>query len=285
MTARERPALPAAPDAQGQGRDLHAEFVRMLPTPPPRSGSSAGACVGSGSWRSRSSWWCSSCKPSLEASPAMRPTPPLYISNVACTDLEPLWLEAQSVPSASMVPCLQFLPVGWTLAKVTVNDGQSVLTLSHDRAGYAALVVRLTAACTPSGAVEGPSRTTGVRHYQRTESRTSSSPSPGMTSSRWVCHQPVAPVNDPNGELAGQAPMCWGSGPARSFRRRSANARTGDYSWIPSKHDEPAGQRGAVPRHRRPDERGSQGVEADVSWRSCAGLPSPPAVAPLDEEL
>ena len=25
--------------------------------------------------------------------------------------------------------------------------------------------------------------------------------------------------------------------------------------------------------------------EADVSWRSCAGLPSPPAVAPLDEEL
>jgi alpha-beta hydrolase superfamily lysophospholipase len=44
---------------------------------------------------------------------------PLYIGNVACADLEPLWLEAQSVPSASMVPCLQFLPVGWTLSKVT----------------------------------------------------------------------------------------------------------------------------------------------------------------------
>jgi hypothetical protein len=136
---------------------------------------------------------------------------PLYIGNLACTDLEPLWLEAQSVPSASMVPCVQFLPVGWTLAKVTVNDGQSVLTLSHDRAGYAALVVRLTAACTPSGAVEGPSQTTGVRHYQRTESRN------GEFAVTWYDQFPggcvtsqLRLVNDPNGELAGQAPHVLG---------------------------------------------------------------------------
>jgi hypothetical protein len=94
---------------------------------------------------------------------------------------------------------------------VTVNDGQSVLTLSHDRAGYAALVVRLTAACTPSGAVQGPSQTTGVRHYQRIESLA------GEFAVTWYDLFPGGCVtsqlhlmNDPNGELAGQAPHVLG---------------------------------------------------------------------------
>jgi hypothetical protein len=94
------------------------------------------------------------------------------VSDVGCGDLEPLWLMAQSVPSASLVPCVRSLPVGWSVANVTVNDGRSVLTLDHDRAGDGALVVRLTAACAPAGAVEGPSPTAGLRHLQRTESRT-----------------------------------------------------------------------------------------------------------------
>jgi hypothetical protein len=136
---------------------------------------------------------------------------PLYINNVACTDLEPLWLEAQSVPSASMVPCVRFLPVGWTVANVTVNNGQSVLTLDHDRAGNSALVVRLTAACAPIGAVEGPSATRGVRHYQRIESRT------GEFTATWYDQFPGGCVttrlyltNDPTGEFAGQAPQVVG---------------------------------------------------------------------------
>ena len=91
------------------------------------------------------------------------------------------------VPSASQVPCIRDLPVGWTLPVVAVNDSRSVLTLNHDRAGVAALVARPTAGCDPGGAVEGPSQTTGVRHYQQIESRTGqSSPSPGTTSSRVV---------------------------------------------------------------------------------------------------
>jgi hypothetical protein len=91
------------------------------------------------------------------------------IDNVGCSDLEPLWLMAQSVPSASLVPCVRILPVGWSVAEVAVNNGRSVLTLDHDRAGDAALVARLTAACVPSGAVQGPSPTSGVRHHQRIE--------------------------------------------------------------------------------------------------------------------
>jgi tRNA A-37 threonylcarbamoyl transferase component Bud32 len=197
---------------RAQGRDLHAEFTRLLPTPPPpiriqrwslrRIGLLAVAVV-------LAVFIVQTIAGSIASNEAN--ATPLYVSNVACTDLEPLWLEAQAVPSASMVPCVQFLPVGWTLAGVTVNDGQSVLTLSHDRAGYAALVVRLTAACTPSGAVQGPSQTTGVRHYQRTESLA------GEFAVTWYDLFPGGCVtsqlrlmNDPNGELAGQAPHVLG---------------------------------------------------------------------------
>ena len=81
---------------------------------------------------------------------------PLNIRNLSCSDPEPLWLEARSVPSASLVPCLRSLPNGWTLAGVNVNDGRSVLILDHDRAGNGAAVVRLSASCDPTGATRVP---------------------------------------------------------------------------------------------------------------------------------
>jgi tRNA A-37 threonylcarbamoyl transferase component Bud32/membrane-associated phospholipid phosphatase len=197
---------------RAQGRDLHAEFTRLLPAPPHpiriqrwslrRIGLMAVVVV-------LVAFLVQTIAGSIANDEAN--ATPLYISNVACTDLEPLWLEAQSVPSASMVPCVRFLPVGWTVDKVTVNDGQSVLTLSHDRAGYAALVVRLTAACVPVGAVEGPSQTRGVRRSQRIES------SSGAFAATWYDQFPGGCVTsrlhletDPNGEFAGQAPHVLG---------------------------------------------------------------------------
>jgi hypothetical protein len=136
---------------------------------------------------------------------------PLNNTSLACADLEPLWLQAQAVPSASLVPCVRFLPVGWRVAEVAVNDGRSVITLDHDRAGAAALVVRLTAACDPSGAVQGPSATTGVRHSQRIQSPT------GEFTATWYDQFPGGCVTsrlhlttDPNGEFAGQAPQVLG---------------------------------------------------------------------------
>jgi hypothetical protein len=78
-------------------------------------------------------------------------------------------LEAQSVPSASLVPCVRSLPAGWTLAGVTVNDGRSVLTFDHDRAGSAAAVVRLTAACDTAGAQERPGAEPTLRRFERLE--------------------------------------------------------------------------------------------------------------------
>jgi hypothetical protein len=44
-----------------------------------------------------------------------------------------------------------------------------VLTLSHDRAGTGAAVVRLTATCDPAGATRVPSDQPGARRYLRIE--------------------------------------------------------------------------------------------------------------------
>jgi tRNA A-37 threonylcarbamoyl transferase component Bud32/membrane-associated phospholipid phosphatase len=197
---------------RAQGRDLHGEFVRLLPTPPQP--------IRIQRWSARRigllalvavllAFFAQQIAGGITSSEAGKT--PLYIDDLGCTHLEPLWLEAQSVPSASMVPCVRSLPVGWTVANVTVNDGRSVLTLNHDRAGDAALVVRLTAACDPSGAVEGPSATEGIRHFQRTESRA------GKFSATWYDRFPGGCVTtrlrlttDPNGEFAAQAPQVLG---------------------------------------------------------------------------
>jgi tRNA A-37 threonylcarbamoyl transferase component Bud32 len=198
---------------RAQGRNLHAEFLRLLPTPPRpiRIQRWTGRRVGV---------WAAIL--ALVVLAALNPRylfnnkdavqTPLLVKDVGCGDLEPLWLLAQSVPSASLLPCVQFLPVGWEVAEVAVNDGRSVLTFDHDRAGDAALVVRLTAACAPSGAVEGPSPTSGVRHLQRTESRTG-----GEFAATWYDLFPGGCVTsrlrlttDPNGEFAAQAPQVFG---------------------------------------------------------------------------
>jgi hypothetical protein len=91
----------------------------------------------------------------------------LYLGNLDCTRREPQWLMAQSVPSASLVPRAQLLPVGWTLADVRVEDGRARITFDHDRAGTGAVVVQLAASCDPSGAVA--SQQPGARRYQRVE--------------------------------------------------------------------------------------------------------------------
>ena len=95
---------------------------------------------------------------------------PAGLDSLACTDLEPLWLLAQSVPSASLVPCVRSLPVGWSLGEVAVNDGRSVISLNHDRAGAARpggpADRQLRRHRGGRGAVgDGP----GVRRYQRIE--------------------------------------------------------------------------------------------------------------------
>ena len=195
-----------------QGRDLHGEFIRLLPDPPQPVSIQRWTLRRVGLWALVVAvlvFFGSVIVDSFTTNEAGQT--PVNNTSLACTELEALWLQAQAVPSASQVPCVRFLPVGWSVARVTVNDGRSVLTLDHDRAGAAALVVRLTAACTPAGAVEGPSATAGVRHYQGFESNT------GQFTATWYDQFPGGCVTsrmhlttDPNGEFAAQAPQVLG---------------------------------------------------------------------------
>src|SRR6266508_3350578 len=153
-----------------QGRDLHAEFIKLLPTPPRpirvqrwsarRVGlmGLVGLVVALGG---------SMVADTLSNDIAVATS--LSVGDLSCSDLEPLWLEAQSVPSASMIPCLRSDQEGWTVVNVAVNAGRSVVTLDHDRAGASVVVARLTATCDPAGAVEVPATQPGVRTFLRVE--------------------------------------------------------------------------------------------------------------------
>jgi tRNA A-37 threonylcarbamoyl transferase component Bud32/membrane-associated phospholipid phosphatase len=153
---------------RAQGRNLHAEFVRLLPSPPRPIRIQRWSARRVGLW---------ALILALVALAALNPrhlfsnevavATPLGVKDVGCGDLEPLWLMAQSVPSAALIPCLQLVPADWTVAKVAVNNGRSVITLDHNRAGGAAMVVRLTASCDLAGATEVTSEQAGARRYLR----------------------------------------------------------------------------------------------------------------------
>ena len=93
----------------------------------------------------------------------------LYSTDVGCSDREALWLMAQAVPTASLVPCVQLRPVGWTLAAVKVQDGRAHISLDTDRAGTAAVVVELTASCDLAGATQVNSERSWTRRYLRVD--------------------------------------------------------------------------------------------------------------------
>jgi tRNA A-37 threonylcarbamoyl transferase component Bud32/membrane-associated phospholipid phosphatase len=92
---------------------------------------------------------------------------PIQAKTLRCAPHEPLLLMAQSVPTASLVPCIAILPAGWTLGDMVVGNDRSRFTLTSDRGGV--LVAELTASCDLAGAVELTSEQTGARRYLRIE--------------------------------------------------------------------------------------------------------------------
>jgi tRNA A-37 threonylcarbamoyl transferase component Bud32 len=214
---------------RAESRDLHGEFTRLLPAPPQPVSIQRWSARRVGLWALIAglvALVAVSLLPSALNNDLAVNTP-LNRTEVACTDFEALWLMAQSVPSASQVPCVRSLPVGWEVGNVAVNDGRSVLTLNHDRAGDRALEVRLAASCEPGDAVEGPSPTEGVRHFQRMESST------GEFVASWYDQFPGGCVTsrlhlttDPDGEFAAQAPAVLGF-TTREALRRALDERSG----------------------------------------------------------
>jgi hypothetical protein len=77
-------------------------------------------------------------------------------------------LMAQSVPSASWVPCMATtLPIGWNFHHLDARDGVSTFSLDSDRDGQHAIEVRLDPACDTEGATEIPSDREGMTRHER----------------------------------------------------------------------------------------------------------------------
>src|SRR5215212_1890462 len=165
---------------RAQGRNLHAEFVHLLPSPPRPIRIQRWSARRVGLWAAILALVALAVlNPRHLFSNEVAVATPLGVKDVGCGDLEPLWLMAQSVPSASLIPCLQLVPADWKVADVAVNNGRSVITLDHNRAGSGSMVVRLTAACDLTGATEVTSEQAGARRYLRVDRN-----APGFSATR-----------------------------------------------------------------------------------------------------
>jgi hypothetical protein len=76
-------------------------------------------------------------------------------------------LMSQAVDTASWVPCLDAVPVGWHLSEVEIRDGSGRFWLDSDRDGARAIGVALTGSCDVREATEIPSDRDGMRRYER----------------------------------------------------------------------------------------------------------------------
>jgi tRNA A-37 threonylcarbamoyl transferase component Bud32 len=152
-----------------QGRDLHAEFLQLLPERP--------RPIAIQRWSVRRvglavvtlllavavfgiAWDTLIGGGDVENGP-------IEARTLRCAPHEPLLLVAQSVPTASLVPCVENLPAGWSLGDVVVGNDRSRFTMTSDRGGV--LVVDLTASCDLTGAAEVTSERPGARRYLRLE--------------------------------------------------------------------------------------------------------------------
>jgi membrane-associated phospholipid phosphatase/tRNA A-37 threonylcarbamoyl transferase component Bud32 len=92
----------------------------------------------------------------------------LLTSDIGCGDREALWLMAQAVPSATLVPCLQVAPPGWSLNDVKAASGFASIVFDTDRPyRRAAVTLELRPSCDLAGATEVSSELAGTRRYIR----------------------------------------------------------------------------------------------------------------------
>lgn len=78
-----------------------------------------------------------------------------------------LALVAQSVPTATKIPCISSYPAGWHFASLSVRNGETRFTLDSDRAGISAVRVSLLPRCDVEGATEIASDEPGTRRFER----------------------------------------------------------------------------------------------------------------------
>jgi hypothetical protein len=84
-----------------------------------------------------------------------------------CGDPLRLAIVAQSLPSASYLPCIRALPPGWSTSGFDPSQSGTSFLLNSDRSPGRPVVVQLTATCEPGGANPSPPRAPGVITYTR----------------------------------------------------------------------------------------------------------------------
>jgi tRNA A-37 threonylcarbamoyl transferase component Bud32 len=154
---------------RAQGRDLHAEFLDLLPERPVpisnqrfslrRLGLALMVLLALALVVPAFVAW---------ALQTDRATSSLYTSDVGCDDQEALWLMAQAVPSASAVPCVQLEPDGWALNDVKAGSGFASIVFDIVQPFQdAAVTVELLPSCDLAGSTEVSSDQPGARRYIR----------------------------------------------------------------------------------------------------------------------
>jgi membrane-associated phospholipid phosphatase/serine/threonine protein kinase len=113
----------------------------------------------------------------------LRPAHDIPVSaKPSCGTSDLMVLVAQSVPSATLVPCVATLPAGWKVEDVHVQRGHTTFSLDSEVAGKRAVEVELTPPdeCAVSSAEPVPSDEVGTRRYERPEQLT-----PALVNSRY----------------------------------------------------------------------------------------------------
>jgi tRNA A-37 threonylcarbamoyl transferase component Bud32 len=154
---------------RAQGRDVHAEFLGLLPERP--------APISNQRFSLRRFGLALMVLLVVAAVVPMfvawametdRDTASLYTSDIGCSDQEALWLMAQAVPTAAAVPCLQLDPAGWSLNDVKAGSGFASIVFDIAQPFQeAAITVDLVASCDLAGATEVSSEQPGARRYIR----------------------------------------------------------------------------------------------------------------------
>lgn len=86
-----------------------------------------------------------------------------------CDNWGLLMLEAQSVPSARLIPCVEALPLGWSAAPAWVDHEGTSFVLNSSIAGTEAVTVDLLELCDVEDAVRVPSDISGTERYEQVE--------------------------------------------------------------------------------------------------------------------
>lgn len=86
-----------------------------------------------------------------------------------CEVSESVILEAQAVPGAAWIPCIESFPVGWSFGFLDVRSNEAVFSLDSDRAGVHAIEVTFSRSCDVSGVPEYQTDEPGTDFHEKSD--------------------------------------------------------------------------------------------------------------------